>query len=249
MCRGLKVLFLDESGDHNLVAIDDNYPVFVLGGVIVDADYARGPLTEAINQFKYELFGRTDLVLHTADIVRNRNGFEKLRNVDFRTHFYNELNSLLRNLRYEVVACAFHKRSYRERYGVNAISPYSLGLTVMVEVFCDAARPDADGGTVIIEKRGEPLDRDVEESWRMLRANGSRYAEAAMIRSTIAALELRDKKENLAGLQLADLVTSPIGRHILGKPDKEDWQIVQEKFRRGPDDQTDEYGLFKFPKE
>jgi len=32
----MKVLFLDESGDHSLNVIDPQYPVFVLGGVIVD---------------------------------------------------------------------------------------------------------------------------------------------------------------------------------------------------------------------
>ena len=42
----MKVLFLDESGDHNLSVIDPSYPIFVLGGVIVDQDYAD--LTEAL---------------------------------------------------------------------------------------------------------------------------------------------------------------------------------------------------------
>jgi len=36
----VKILFLDESGDHNLSIIDPQYPLFVLGGVIVDMDYA-----------------------------------------------------------------------------------------------------------------------------------------------------------------------------------------------------------------
>jgi Protein of unknown function (DUF3800) len=66
----VKVLFLDESGDHNLSAIDPQYPLFVLGGVIVDQDYADGELTEHLNAFKQALFGRTDMVLHTADLVR-----------------------------------------------------------------------------------------------------------------------------------------------------------------------------------
>ena len=54
----MRVLFLDESGDHNLTVIDDNYPVFVLGRVIVDKYYADGPLTEAFDDFKARLFGR-----------------------------------------------------------------------------------------------------------------------------------------------------------------------------------------------
>jgi hypothetical protein len=50
-----------------------------------------------------------------------------------------------------------------------------------------------------------------------------------------------------AGLQLADLVVSPIGRHVLGKPDKEDWKIVQEKFRRSPAGKIEGYGLVVLP--
>ena len=243
----MKILFLDESGDHNLAVIDRNYPVFVLGGVIVDKDYADGPLTEAFDDFKRRMFGRTDIVLHTADIVRSRNGFEGLANVDFRTLFYDELNYLMRELPYEVVACAIHKQDYLERYGANAIDPYRLGLRVMVEAFCGAVEVDVEGGTIIIEKRDEFLDKDVEDTWTILKTRGSLYTEADVIRETVQELELRDKKENIPGLQLADLVVTPIGRHILGKPDRDDWRIVEQKFRRAPDGHINNCGLFTFP--
>ena len=245
----MKVLFLDESGDHNLAVIDTNYPVFVLGGVIVDQEYAEGPLVEAFNQLKLNLFGRTDIVLHTADIVRNRNGFEGLKDAEFRSLFYNELNSLMQKLHYEVVACVIRKKDYFERYGPNAIDPYRLGLRVMVEWLCNAtgAGQGAGRGTIIVEKRGEPLDQDVGDTWRILRTRGSRYTEADVIRETIDSLELLDKKENIAGLQLADLVITPVGRHVLGKPDKDDWQIVSQKLRRGPNGHMENYGLFIFP--
>ena len=74
-----KILFLDESGDHNLNVIDSQYPVFVLGGVIIDKEYAEGQLVDALNEFKAAVFGRTDIVLHTADITRNRSGFEDMQ--------------------------------------------------------------------------------------------------------------------------------------------------------------------------
>ena len=243
----MKILFLDESGDHNLAVVDNNYPVFVLGGVILDRDYAEGPLAEIFDDFKVRVFGRTDIVLHTADIVRNRNGFEGLKDAGFRSRFYNELNLLMQKLPYEVVACAIHKKDYSERYGSNAIDPYRLGLRVMVESLCNAVGSGAGRGSIIVEKRGESLDQDVEDTWRILRTRGSRYTEADVIRETIESLELRDKKENIAGLQLADLVITPIGRHVLRKPDKDDWQIVSQKFRRGPDGHTENYGLFNFP--
>lgn len=56
----MKVLFLDESGDHNLGVIDPQYPLFVLGGVIMDKDYAEKELNEKLDRFKYEMFGRKD---------------------------------------------------------------------------------------------------------------------------------------------------------------------------------------------
>lgn len=245
----MKILFLDESSDHNLTVIDANYPLFVLGGVIVDKDYATGPLVEAVDQFKCEMFGRKDIVLHTADIVRNRNGFEGLKDAEFRSHFYDELNFLMQKLPFEVVACVIRKKDYFERYGSNAIDPYRLGLHVMAELLCDSVRSVSGRGTIIVEKRGEALDRDVENTWRILRARGSRYAKADVIRESIESFALRDKKDNIAGLQLADLVVSPIGRHMLGKPDRDDWQIVEAKFRRSPDGHTCNYGLFVFPKQ
>jgi hypothetical protein len=43
---------------------------------------------------------------------------------------------------------------------------------------------------------------------------------AREITQRIVGLNLRAKSENIAGLQLADLAVNPIGRHVLGAPDK-----------------------------
>ena len=59
---------------------------------------------------------------------------------------------------------------------------------------------------------------------------------------------MREKCENVAGLQLADLVVTPIGRQVLGKPSKEDWSIVESKLRRGPKGNYEGYGLVVLPK-
>ena len=51
-----KVLFLDESGDHSLDVIDPQYPMFVLGGVLMDMSYAQNELEQKVRAFKRELF-------------------------------------------------------------------------------------------------------------------------------------------------------------------------------------------------
>ena len=59
------------------------------------------------------------------------------------------------------------------------------------------------------------------------------------LRRRVEGLIFKKKGDNEAGLQLADLVASPIGRRYLGKPAKEDWEIVAGKLR---------HGLVVFPK-
>ena len=99
------------------------------------------------------------------------------------------------------------------------------------------------------EKRDPTLDHELEIAWLNLKVQGTRFMRAKAIDKRILGLNLRSKKENIAGLQLADLVVSPIGRHVLGKPDKEDWRIVERKLRRDARGDYAGFGLVVIPKE
>ena len=244
----MKVLFLDESGDHNLSVIDPQYPMFVLGGVIMEVDYAKGPLTDALNDFKRRMLGRTDIVLHTADIVRNRNGFERMKDPGYRAEFLEGLNEVMRRAEYRVVACTIHKTAHLSRYGLAAVDPYMLSLDILVERFSLDVGNVTRGGIIVAEKRGPVLDPGLELAWLNLKINGTRYVQAHDIDNRIGGLLLRAKSDNIAGLQLADLVVSPVGRKVLGKPVKEDWRIVESKFRRSRDGRVDGFGLIQLPK-
>ena len=193
----MKVMFLDESGDHNLTRIDPQYPVFVLGGVIMDADYAAGPLREAVDDFKSEIFERTDIMLHTADIARNRNGFEPLQDIAFRARFYNRLNALMRNLEYSVVACSIRKEVFRALYGVFAPDPYLHAFSILVEVFCSDLGKTGSSGIIIAESRDTVLNRRLEAEWFALKSSSA--AESSM--------------ERLSSLTiLGKMITSPVWR-------------------------------------
>jgi len=78
---------------------------------------------------------------------------------------------------------------------------------------------------------------------------GTRYVRGSHIERRIRGLQLRDKKDNLAGLQLADLIVSPIGRFVLGKKTHEDFRIVETKLRRNPKGEYRGRGLVVLPKE
>lgn len=241
-------MFLDESGNHGLIKIDPDYPVFVLGGVIVDQSYANGELAERVQRFKLDLFGRDDLILHTADITRNRNGYERMQEPSFRQRFYEQLNDLMRELEYQVVACVIKKDVHFAHYGFAAIDPYMLSLDILVEHFCFELEDSHCQGLIVAEKRSPVLDRELDVAWLNLKIQGTRYIQARTIDERIVGLVSRHKQENIAGLQLADPVISPIGRFVLGKRVYEDWSIVESKLRRR-DGGYENAGLIILPKE
>jgi len=227
-------LFLDESGDHSLRVIDPQYPVFVLGGIIVDADYAATEMDAAVRRFKLEMFGRTDIALHTADIVRQRGPFGVLVDPERRRLFHDRLNVLMRHLDYTVVACAIRKDAHLAAYGAAALDPYVLSLNVLVERLCFALADSRDNepGVIVAERRDQALDSALLAAWRHLRERGTAYLRPKAIRDRVAHLRLEGKQAGIAGLEIADLVVSPIGRFVAGRPPREDWGIVEAKFRR-----------------
>lgn len=244
----MKFMYLDESGDHSLTKIDPDYPVFVLGGIIVDGAQARKEIDRSLSQLKKSFFGSDDLILHSSDIVRARNGFESLTSQALRREFYQALNGLMRDLDFQVVACAIRKDTHLALYGANAIDPYLLSLRILVERFCQEIGSEKDGGIIYAERRGPELDRSLETAWMDILKNGTPYKRGGEISNRIVDLSLKGKRLNIGGLQLADLVVSPIARVIIGKEPHEDWEIVQSKFRLGPTGYAG-YGLVTMPKE
>ncbi len=151
-------------------------------------------------------------------------------------------------MRFSVVACAIRKDAHLARYGVAALDPYLLSLDILVERFCFDIGNVAGGGVIVAEKRDPTLDRELDLAWLNLKIQGTRFLRANDIEKRVLGLNLRPKSANLAGLQLADLVVTPIGRHVIGKPANEDWRIVCEKFRRNRAGKVDGYGLVILPK-
>jgi hypothetical protein len=99
----------------------------------------------------------------------------------------------------------------------------------VVERFCYELGSHSNG-TIIAECRRPELDKNLERAYKTLQ---TRYLNATTIKSRITAIEIRPKSENIPGLQIADLVVSPIGRYVIGKTSREDFGIVQSKFRGG----------------
>ncbi len=248
-----KILFLDETGDHSLTKIDAQYPVFALCGVIMDEQYHQNIATARLDAFKKGLFGTNKIVLHTADFTRNKEGFEAMCQHEFRIRFFAGLQELIAGLDFKTVACVVKKHEHLKKYGLNALDPYLLSLSVLVERFifeCGSA-----GGAIVAEARDATLNNALELAFLDLKISGTTFIPATKIKRRIHNFAIREKRDNTAGLQVADVVATPIGRHTLGKTTYPSYcehgdffSVVEAKFRQTWDGKTEGMGLIVLPK-
>jgi hypothetical protein len=229
-------MFLDESGNHDLnpAKINPDYPIFVLGGVIVDRAYLRNTIEPDMRQFKIRHFGREDVVLHTVDMGAGRGSYGFLANETKRTAYYADLNALLQSWDYGVVVCVFEKARFIAQHPQPG-DPYHYGLEILVERFCQELGSAEDAGFICAEKRNPGLDRDLLAAWENLRSSGTGNTRASEINRKIVDLSLKEKSLNIAGLQLADLVITPVGRHVAMRESVQNqvqWTVVERKLLR-----------------
>ena len=248
-------LYIDESGDHNLINVNPYYPCFVLGGILGDQDYHDNVITPEMNQLKLEFFGASNVTLHLTDVKRQRGVFGPLSIEATRNHFWAEWRGLMCRWDFQVIACVINKREHTVRYSANAVDPYDYALKVLVERLTMHLNDCDDTGRIVAEARRRDLNRRLKRVYNRFEdqgttggRDGSRHLQPEEIQERVTGLELKTKGDNIAGLQLADFLMNPIGRHVLGKDDGPGWRIAEMKFRRNPRDGNYRgWGLIELP--
>jgi hypothetical protein len=242
-------MYIDESGHPDLTNIEPHYPIFVECGCIFSQASVTGSLQPKLEVFKTDLFGRSDINLHTADFTRSQNGFEALEDVVERERFYHCLNKMVAGLSFTTIACVIQKHRHVSRYGKHAFDPYEYSLEILVERFCYFLEKKHDAGKLIVESRGGRFDGQLLTAWRRIKRNGTSYVDTAQIARLLdPTMEIRRKTDNIAGLQIADVMASPIGRRQLQKPCLVDYEVVWSKLRRNWLGKIEGHGLVVLPK-
>lgn len=237
----MKVIFIDESGHHNLdpETSDPNYPIFVLCGCIFDEKYYLEEVVKKFNEFKKTFFDSEDIILHTREMTRpsktKERRFDKLSDPKLRVQFYKELNKFLAEIEFILVACAISKPAHLEKYGLDTLDPYLLSFNNLLTPFT-LEIPKRGQGKIIAEKRNSALDNQLELAWLNIKINGTEFLTGSEIKDKIENLYLTPKSANEAGLQIVDLIAGPIGRSILKTKIKSghevDYSVIEKKFSK-----------------
>jgi len=239
------LVYADESGDHSLTSINPQHPVFVLAFCVVHKPTYIEKIVPEFLRLKFEFWGRDNVVLHGHEIRKERGDFGILRNSDTRTAFIERLSGVIAAADFSIIAAVIDKQRHAAKYAEPS-DPYEIALQFCMERLQRLLmeRKQADGTThVQVECRGKVEDAKLELEFR--RICDGRNAVGPMPNLEI---QFMDKKHNSTGLQLADMVAHPIGRHVIA-PDQPNraYDVLNPKFRKGPGGDVTGFGLKIFP--
>lgn len=246
------IIYMDESGDHSLVSIDNDYPIFVLACCIVSkADYVS-IIDPEFQKFKFKYFGHDMVVLHAHDIRKSKDIFSILLNKEIREQFFADLNGIVDISPFSLVATVIKKIEYAEKYK-SPRSAYTIALQFCLERIHDFLMRNSQRNKlthIVVESRGRKEDEELELEFHRIISNyyDSKATHKRPYNSTPFEIMFMHKQANSTGMQLADLVAHPIGRHVLDRSQvNRAFEIIEQKLIEKPSGGVQGMGLKIFP--
>ncbi|QOG12119.1 DUF3800 domain-containing protein [Arcobacter sp. FWKO B] len=217
------IVYVDESGDHSLVSIDTDYPVFVLTFCIFNKQTYTNKIVPNFQNFKFKYFGHDIIIFHENEIRRKKNNFKFLNHPTTNNVFMSELNEIISQSDFKVLSCIIHKEKLKQRFSKND-NPYHIALGICLDMLQKFLKEynQADLKTyIVVEKRGHKEDTELESEFNQICTSNNYHFE----------IILADKKTNSTGLQLSDMIARPIGRNLLNsKEPNRAYEIIKTKF-------------------
>jgi hypothetical protein len=169
------LVFMDESGDHNLKGGGDpNYPLFVLVAVLIDRD-EHEKIAQEFEQIKLKFFGTKSIVFHEREIRKAEGVFRILQNSDTRNEFLQDLNRIIEDSRFQIIASVIDKRRLLEKY-LHPKNPYDISLQFILERIgfeIREARISASEVPIYAESRGKKEDGELREEFNRICSGNS----------------------------------------------------------------------------
>jgi hypothetical protein len=214
------IVYVDESGDHSLVSIDAQFPVFSLSFCVVEKSSYTEKVVPLMQEFKFQYWGHDAVVLHEHEIRKTKGDFAFLRtNADLRARFLSDMEQLVSKSPFQIIACVIDKNAHVEKYGFGAWNPYKVALKMCMERLLLLLRQNCEAGRrihIVFECRGKDEDAELELEFRRIVAGQSTWG---WINRDFSDFDweprFAKKAANSTGLQLADLTARPLALRVL----------------------------------
>ena len=218
------LVFVDESGDHQLSRYPKDFPMFVLAFVIISKDEYCDHLLPRFSRLKLKYFPDVSTIFHEREIRKAAKRFSFLTDAELRMSFQTDLSTMMAEIDYSVAAVAINKEEKTNR-GILTENLYELSVKyglAKVENFLKS-KNDFHYTTVTFESRAYSID-----GYRQ--ADEQLYKYFKETANEKFGIEIHIKSAGGLGLQFADLVARPIGIHVL-RPEQPNraWDIIKSK--------------------
>lgn len=208
-------LYVDEVGNDDLTHVDDDrYRYLSLTGVAMHHNHARNVATPSLNALKLQIFhGDPDepVNLHRKDIVNRRGPFIVLNDEATHEDFNRLILDFISNTEYAVITALLDKKGMlNQRHWANK-HPYHYLMEILTEKYAQFLERKNDVGDIMPEQRRGIKDKQLQDAFSEVLADGTHFVDPGRIKARLTAkqLKFRDKKANITGLQLCDLIAHP----------------------------------------
>lgn len=201
--------FIDETWDHSLSNINEDFPYFLLCWVLITNDEYQ-KLSEKINSLKQDFFWTTEVILHSRDIRKCDKAFQILFDLEIKEKFYKRLNQAIDETHFEIISIWIKKEDYIKKYWKSAENPYQLSLSYMLERLIFCIQENNGIVDIYVEKRWKKEDSALLEYYNLIYSTGTYYVKSVDFRARINSFDFRSKRKNDIGIQIADLCAYPL---------------------------------------
>ena len=214
-------IYIDEVGNPDLESSDDpNHRFLSLTGIIINLQYVAEVIQPELEHLKKEFFEThpdEPIVLHRKELLNARYPFNALKDQEIRRSFNKSLLNLLMKWKYQVITVCIDKKSHRETCSTWRYDPYHYCLKILLERYIFFLDSINCVGDVMAESRGGKENGRLKDVFSRLYEKGTEYINPERIiqRLTSKQLKVKNKANNIAGLQLADLLAHPSRNEIL----------------------------------
>lgn len=259
-------IYIDEVGNHDMKVTTINNPneqFLTLFGVIVERDQMFDVIQPQMNQIKRRFFQSDpdeQIVFHRKDISRMRGVFRPLSDRSVRKEFGNTMLDAYRRWKFTALTVTIDKKQHLMQYGEFHRPPYRYCLQVLMERYVMFLKRQKATGDAMIEARGKREDSQLATSYERFFLKGSNYVDSTFWQEhlTTKKLKINPKRDNIAGLQLADLLGHSAHydmlmthKYVLSMKSEYGQEVVkilrESKYDRSFEGQIDKYGMKLLP--
>lgn len=219
------IVYVDESGSVDMLNNDPDFPVFVLSFCIFNKKNYTNNVVKSVEDLKFKHFGHDIIILHERDIRKRTSHFAGL-NKEKLENLIEDLNLLITNNNFILITSVIKKDKFKDKKA----NPYEVAMKFFLErlyYFLKEKNQHNLLTHIIVESRGKNEDSQLELGFRRICSDSGNYMNKCLPFEIIFA----SKQTNSSGLQFADLVARPIGRHVINPNQRNRaFDILEKKF-------------------